>query len=92
MLKKASRERELPTLNEDDLEETFIKGRGPGGQCINKRSTNVNSFLTLLYKADGNGLGILAAQTYGHSYTVSGYSLTTRQSTYCSQASLTAGK
>lgn len=40
-LKKASRERDVPILNEDDLEETFIKGGGPGGQCINKRNTNV---------------------------------------------------
>lgn len=41
-LKKASREREIPALNEDDLEESFVKGGGPGGQCINKRSTNVD--------------------------------------------------
>ena len=29
----------LPVLNEDDLEEQFIKGSGPGGQNVNK-STN----------------------------------------------------
>jgi len=48
-LKKVSRKREVPVLNEDDLEETFIKGGGPGGQCINKRSTNVD----LLHKPSG---------------------------------------
>jgi len=48
-LKKVSRQREVPILNEDDLEESFIKGRGPGGQCINKRSTNVD----LLHKPSG---------------------------------------
>ncbi|KAG8818669.1 hypothetical protein FRC19_010409 [Serendipita sp. 401] len=48
-LKRASRQREKITLNEDDLEEKFVKGGGPGGQCINKRSTNVD----LLHKPTG---------------------------------------
>ena len=26
----------VPTLNEDDIEETFIKGGGPGGSNVNK--------------------------------------------------------
>lgn len=29
------------TLDESDLRERFIRGRGPGGQAINKLSTNV---------------------------------------------------
>ncbi|PVG02827.1 hypothetical protein CPB86DRAFT_547671 [Serendipita vermifera] len=48
-LKKASQQRQIPVLEEEDLEETFVKGRGPGGQCINKRSTNVD----LLHKPTG---------------------------------------
>merc|ERR1719187_398568 len=31
----------LPTLNEKDLEEKFIKGSGPGGQAINTTSSCV---------------------------------------------------
>lgn len=31
----------VPTLNEDDLEEQFVKGSGPGGQKINKTSSCV---------------------------------------------------
>ncbi|GAA5804504.1 RF-1 domain-containing protein [Helicostylum pulchrum] len=29
-------------LNDQDLIETFVKGSGPGGQCINKRSSCVD--------------------------------------------------
>lgn len=28
----------FPTLNEDDLEEQFVRGSGPGGQAVNKTS------------------------------------------------------
>ncbi|GAA6045104.1 hypothetical protein NBRC10513_004906 [Rhodotorula toruloides] len=30
--------KELPELNEDDLDETFVRGGGPGGQATNKTS------------------------------------------------------
>ena len=33
--------KELPELDEDDLEETFVRGSGPGGQKINKTSNRV---------------------------------------------------
>lgn len=33
--------KELPPLNENDLEETFVKGSGPGGQKINKTASTV---------------------------------------------------
>lgn len=33
--------RELPSLNEDDITETFVRGSGPGGQKINKTSNRV---------------------------------------------------
>ncbi|MCL4141567.1 UNVERIFIED_CONTAM: hypothetical protein GTU68_026278 [Idotea baltica] len=29
----------VPTLNEEDLEEKFIRGSGPGGQSVNKTSS-----------------------------------------------------
>lgn len=29
-------------LKDEDLIETFVKGSGPGGQCINKRSSCVD--------------------------------------------------
>jgi protein subunit release factor B len=29
----------LPTIDERDLEEKFVKGSGPGGQNVNKRTT-----------------------------------------------------
>ncbi|KAI9473581.1 MAG: RF-1 domain-containing protein [Benjaminiella poitrasii] len=35
-------ERKKIILNDEDLIETFVKGSGPGGQCINKRSTCVD--------------------------------------------------
>lgn len=43
--KKATSDRKsmptLPELNEDDLEESFVRGSGPGGQKINKTSNRV---------------------------------------------------
>ena len=30
-----------PTLNEEELEERFVRGSGPGGQSVNKTSNNV---------------------------------------------------
>ncbi|EJD52879.1 hypothetical protein AURDEDRAFT_157434 [Auricularia subglabra TFB-10046 SS5] len=36
MLKKLAAARAVPTLNEDDLDEAFVRGSGPGGQSINK--------------------------------------------------------
>lgn len=32
---------DLPVLNEDDLEEQFVRGSGPGGQATNKTSNCV---------------------------------------------------
>ncbi|KZP20766.1 hypothetical protein FIBSPDRAFT_919761 [Athelia psychrophila] len=40
-LKKAHQQRKPAELNEDDLEETHVRGSGPGGQSINKTSNNV---------------------------------------------------
>lgn len=40
-LKKAHRHRVIPELKEDDLEESFVRGSGPGGQSINKTENNV---------------------------------------------------
>lgn len=31
----------FPKLNEDDLEEQFVRGSGPGGQSVNKTSNCV---------------------------------------------------
>lgn len=31
----------VPVLNENDLEETFVRGSGPGGQAVNKTSNAV---------------------------------------------------
>ncbi|CAO3609689.1 unnamed protein product [Cunninghamella echinulata] len=36
------KEKQKIILNDDDLIETFVKGSGPGGQCINKRSSCVD--------------------------------------------------
>ncbi len=33
--------KELPPLDENDLEESFVKGSGPGGQKVNKTSSTV---------------------------------------------------
>jgi len=35
------RNRPLPTFNEDEITETFVRGSGPGGQKINKTSSRV---------------------------------------------------
>ncbi|KAF8894702.1 RF-1 domain-containing protein [Infundibulicybe gibba] len=40
-LKKAHKERKVPELREEDLEESFVRGSGPGGQSINKTENNV---------------------------------------------------
>lgn len=48
-LKRASQERLKPELDENDLEESFVRGSGPGGQSINKTSNNVQ----LLHKPTG---------------------------------------
>ncbi|KAH9998999.1 RF-1 domain-containing protein [Russula vinacea] len=48
-MKQASKERVIPVLNENDLEESFVRGSGPGGQSINKTENNVQ----LLHKPTG---------------------------------------
>ncbi|KAF8968368.1 RF-1 domain-containing protein [Flammula alnicola] len=48
-LKKAHKERVIPELREEDLEESFVRGSGPGGQSINKTENNVQ----LLHKPTG---------------------------------------
>ncbi|KAI9511311.1 RF-1 domain-containing protein [Russula earlei] len=48
-MKKAHKERPIPVLNESDLEESFVRGSGPGGQSINKTQNNVQ----LLHKPTG---------------------------------------
>ncbi|KAI0637393.1 RF-1 domain-containing protein [Trametes polyzona] len=48
-LKKAHKERVVPELREDDLEESFVRGSGPGGQSVNKTENNVQ----LLHKPTG---------------------------------------
>ncbi|OAX39187.1 hypothetical protein K503DRAFT_792098 [Rhizopogon vinicolor AM-OR11-026] len=48
-LKRAHRERKIPDLREDDIEESFVRGSGPGGQSINKTENNVQ----LLHKPTG---------------------------------------
>ncbi|KAI5124497.1 hypothetical protein M0805_003024 [Coniferiporia weirii] len=48
-LKRAHQSREKPELNENDLEESFVRGSGPGGQSINKTQNNVQ----LLHKPTG---------------------------------------
>lgn len=39
---KTSIQRQKIVLNDEDLIETFVRGSGPGGQCINKRSNCVD--------------------------------------------------
>lgn len=39
----------MPVINEDDIEESFVRGSGPGGQSINKTKNNVQ----LLHKPTG---------------------------------------
>lgn len=48
-LKKAHKQRVVPELKEGDLEESFVRGSGPGGQSINKTENNVQ----LLHKPTG---------------------------------------
>ncbi|PIL30526.1 hypothetical protein GSI_07226 [Ganoderma sinense ZZ0214-1] len=48
-LKKAHKERVIPELKEEDLEESFVRGSGPGGQSVNKTENNVQ----LLHKPTG---------------------------------------
>ncbi|KAI9456265.1 RF-1 domain-containing protein [Lactarius psammicola] len=48
-MKKAHKERAMPVINEDDIEESFVRGSGPGGQSINKTRNNVQ----LLHKPTG---------------------------------------
>lgn len=48
-LKKASQKRVIPEIGEEDLEESFVRGSGPGGQSINKTENNVQ----LLHKPTG---------------------------------------
>ncbi|KAI9249182.1 RF-1 domain-containing protein [Phascolomyces articulosus] len=38
----AKRERKKIILNDEDLIEKFVKGSGPGGQCVNKRVSCVD--------------------------------------------------
>ncbi|KAF8610830.1 hypothetical protein BDV93DRAFT_550612 [Ceratobasidium sp. AG-I] len=38
----AHRARVVPELREEDLDETFVRGSGPGGQAINKTSSSVS--------------------------------------------------
>ncbi|EKM55923.1 uncharacterized protein PHACADRAFT_93577 [Phanerochaete carnosa HHB-10118-sp] len=48
-LRKAAKERKIPELKEEDIEETFVRGSGPGGQSINKTENNVQ----LVHKPSG---------------------------------------
>ncbi|KAI0253873.1 RF-1 domain-containing protein [Lactifluus subvellereus] len=48
-MKRAHKERVIPVIDETDLEETFVRGSGPGGQSINKTQNNVQ----LLHKPTG---------------------------------------
>lgn len=46
---KAHQQRIMPELREEDLEEMFVRGSGPGGQATNKTSNNVS----LIHKPTG---------------------------------------
>lgn len=48
-LLKAHQQRTVPELREEDLEEMFVRGSGPGGQATNKTSNNVS----LIHKPTG---------------------------------------
>ncbi|KAL0580250.1 hypothetical protein V5O48_001755 [Marasmius crinis-equi] len=48
-LKKAHANRKIPELNEADIEESFVRGSGPGGQSVNKTENNVQ----LMHKPTG---------------------------------------
>ncbi|KAF7777557.1 hypothetical protein Agabi119p4_3629 [Agaricus bisporus var. burnettii] len=47
--KRAHQERVVPELREEELEESFVRGSGPGGQSVNKTENNVQ----LLHKPTG---------------------------------------
>ncbi|KLO18782.1 hypothetical protein SCHPADRAFT_912975 [Schizopora paradoxa] len=49
VLKRQHKQRIIPQLLESDLEESFVRGSGPGGQSINKTRNNVQ----LLHKPTG---------------------------------------
>lgn len=40
--KKTIDDSQVPKLNDEDLEEDFVRGSGPGGQAVNKTSNAVN--------------------------------------------------
>ncbi|KAG8992232.1 hypothetical protein FRB94_014650 [Tulasnella sp. JGI-2019a] len=46
---QAHKQRVIPELHEEDLEEMFVRGSGPGGQATNKTSNNVS----LIHKPTG---------------------------------------
>ncbi|KAK7014993.1 RF-1 domain-containing protein [Favolaschia claudopus] len=48
-LKKAHKNRTVPELSENDIEEAFVRGSGPGGQSVNKTENNVQ----LLHRPTG---------------------------------------
>jgi len=48
-LKVAHKQRTIPEVREEDIEESFVRGSGPGGQSINKTQNNVQ----LLHKPTG---------------------------------------
>ncbi|KAI8999017.1 RF-1 domain-containing protein [Trametes punicea] len=48
-LKRAHKDRVIPELREEDIEESFVRGSGPGGQSVNKTENNVQ----LLHKPTG---------------------------------------
>ncbi|KAJ7870245.1 RF-1 domain-containing protein [Mycena leptocephala] len=48
-LKVAHKNRVVPDLREEDLEEAFVRGLGPGGQSVNKTENNVQ----LLHRPTG---------------------------------------
>ncbi|THU92156.1 hypothetical protein K435DRAFT_726317, partial [Dendrothele bispora CBS 962.96] len=48
-LKRAHSQRSVPMLKEEDIEETFVRGRLDGGQSVNKTENNVQ----LLHKPTG---------------------------------------
>jgi len=48
-LKRQHKQRIVPELLESDIEESFVRGSGPGGQSINKTRNNVQ----ILHKPSG---------------------------------------
>ncbi|XP_039281770.1 probable peptide chain release factor C12orf65, mitochondrial [Nilaparvata lugens] len=49
LLKKGIDYSKVPTLDEDDLEEQFVRGSGPGGQSVNK----TNNCVVIKHKPTG---------------------------------------